>query len=146
MLSTIIIVSMAYAWLLKETNFLRIHLLVGKLPVPKQHEPKVTRQQINDMRLTWNISPAIEQPLCSWLWLRANQWFKYPPCYVELRLDHTTHKITVPLNGKGKDLVKEIMSINTKPHKVKFEAYPPSHYAELGLGCWRSTILKHCLV
>lgn len=64
MVATIIIVSIAYAWLLKETNFLKIHLLIG---IAMAVQSKTDAPMVKWQCLAWAGSDHTLKVIVEWL-------------------------------------------------------------------------------
>ena len=125
MLGVLAVIAAAYIWLGYETDWLRVRLLVGPEPIKAEPiKPKVyySHKSIWDLKqdlahqYSYKLSPGVEEVLCGWNWLFDNvhnldTWL---PTF-ELSINGSTHKLALTPETKG--IVKEIMLINTRPHK-----------------------------
>lgn len=135
MIGCIIVIVLAFTWLGYESDWMRIRLPVGAISKPRIVEAKLPHHRIAELCQTYSLHRYIE-PIGGWRWAWEHQHI-VPEYHIELRLNGVTHKF----NADRKGIVKEIIKVGIAPHKRQWEIYPPSHYAELGLGCWRSVIM-----
>jgi len=140
MIATIIILILEFAWLFYESDFLRIRLPVGIAQIPEPPELYISNKDIRSFQLRSGYKSWLGI-LCGWEWAikHEHDLDNWHPT-IELHFETTRYKMSFN-NGNGK-LLGEIMKTMLAPHKPKTEIYPPSHYRESGLGCWRSTKIK----
>lgn len=123
MIGFITTIILAFTWLAYETDWMRVRLPCGR-------QVSVVNQEIHNIMLIRNrfkISEVVS-PICGWAWIIAHQhdldnW----RATIELRINGSTHRLSLKPESKG--IIKEIIKVNTKPHKVVTEVYRPSHYA-----------------
>jgi len=130
MIATIIIVGLGFIWLGYETNWMRVRLYKGKaIDYSVYHMRLQIREQL---KLHQDIDP-----ICGWDWLIEHRWdYKNWKATIELRVNGTTHKFSLSPSAKG--IIRDIIRINTKPHKPIQEVYQPSHYTWGLAGCLRA--------
>ena len=138
MLATIIIVSLAFYWLLRETDYLRIHLIRGSISKPafakykvytslskankKHYEVEVhaggnVPEDFDGPYHTYNIvlSPGVDNVLCGWEWLDQHvaDLEHYTP-----KVDMTIGNVRYNMTIKQPTIIKDIMRAN---HMTKRE-------------------------
>ncbi|MFA5153239.1 MAG: hypothetical protein WC554_11810 [Clostridia bacterium] len=133
MIATILIVSLAFYWLLRETDYFRIHLIRGAIPVKakayaaykaystlsrkKTYEvPIYTGDNIPDdieaegFR-TYNIvlSPGVDNVLCGWDWLNQHvaDLENYNP-KVYMSIGNVRYDMVI----KDPSIIKDIVRVN----------------------------------
>lgn len=139
MIATIIIVSLAFVYLLIETDFLRVHLLIGKDKPPKYARYKVynslSRKQGSFLRdgnnypegyspngepeYTVILNPGVNDVLCGWDWLDihcASMVDYHPEVYLHIGGVRYTMTIKQPA------IIKDVMRAN-KLNKKQREVY-----------------------
>lgn len=115
MIATIILVGLGFAWLLRETNYMTIRLMVGDLPLPEYEYITLDGVYSNIWSLPvkhqpfWAKHPNAMQPLCGMEWLKTREHI-VPINKVELYFGNG-YRQTFTL--KKPELIKEIVRINT---------------------------------
>ena len=125
MISTIIIVSLALYWLARETDYMRIKLLVGVSCevgaccawrlldnyVTEDMRQELRRRSNNGHKLTWGEFKDYIDPLCGWGYAYQYSNFK-PPVSLELVTGHS--KITVT-NCTDIKAINEVIRVYKNP-------------------------------
>jgi len=137
----LIIISLAFTWLLYETDYLRVRLLVGHPPYP----PKYARYEAYNIytrrKPSWNdkplyeggnlpadyspngepcyqviLNPGIKNILCGWDWLNEHcaDMVDYQP-KVEMTMGGVRYNMTI----KQPAIIKDIMKANRLTRKQK---------------------------
>lgn len=70
MLATIIIVGLAFYWLLLESDYMRIRLPVGDVPIVELE--RISWQSCVSKYGSLKLSIGVTEPLCTWEWLKNN--------------------------------------------------------------------------
>ncbi len=129
MIVTILILSLMYAYLLWELNWLRIRLPVGAIKPPKyaryiaynvlgNHRPMHLYQGDNypkgyvrngEPEYSIFLSPGIHEPMCGWKWLDAHvaDMVDYKP-EVYMVIGNVRYTMTI----KEPSIIKDIMRVN----------------------------------
>jgi len=71
MVTTLLVIASAFYWLLCETDYLRVRLLVGDLPAIPEVE-RISWGVCQSRYPSLKLSCGVEQPLCGWDWLKNN--------------------------------------------------------------------------
>jgi len=116
----IILIILGFIWLLYETDYLRVRLLVGIETKPIEYEymswEDVKTRYFYGLpsRQTpfWYANPEHMEPLCGLAWLE-NTMHVIPEYRIELDFGGNKYKMTV----KEPKVLKEIVKVNTKKHK-----------------------------
>jgi hypothetical protein len=129
MLISIIIILIAFTYLLKETDYLRVRLYSGKVCFDgetcewKFQDDWVTHEMKSQLIRLWSNLPketlwrfqsGIQEPMCGWGY--AWQYHDViPECKVEMNLANVRYKFDL----KNPDILKDIMKANklTKQQK-----------------------------
>ena len=122
MILSLILLIIAFTWLLKETDYLRIKLLSGLCFIPgdcckwRLPDSAVTDDMKRDLINSWTHLPkeikcrfldGIESPLCGWGY--AYQYRDYEPeCLVEMNIGNVRYKMTI----KTSDVLTKVMKVN----------------------------------
>ena len=117
----IIIIILAFIWLLLESDFMRVRLPVGDDYIPPIYERK-SWDELKPFNPTykkhpfWLVCPNNMSPLCGWDWLK-NTMHIIPEYKVELALAGVHYNMSI----KSEGILKEVMKANKikKPKKVK---------------------------
>lgn len=122
MIPTILIIALAIYWLLKETDYLRIHLLVGAYYPPIEYQRKTWDElkpyTVHKNSPMWLTSPASMEPLCGLDWLE-NTMHVVPEYKIQLNFGTIKHDINV--KPEHESILKDVMKFNTqniKPRKL----------------------------
>ncbi len=124
------ILGLAY-WLMRETNWLRIRLLVGELPVLDTTVRK-SWAQIKDaaflipvkQRPFWMRHPENMQPLCGLDWLQYTMHV-IPEYKVVLISEHYKSTMNVKACEGAASVLRDAFRVNRNPHlKVKVLDHP----------------------
>ncbi len=135
MIATILIVSLAFYWLLRETDYFRIHLIRGTIPVKAKAYAaydvynSMTQKKIYKVKVhtggnvpddlqynespyhTYNIvlSPGIDNVLCGFDWLDKHvaDLENYNP-KVYMSIGNVRYDMTI----KKPEIIKDIMRVN----------------------------------
>ena len=140
MLFTIIIIGIALVWLMRETNNLKVHLLVGPYhaPIVYQYEDWETiKTRLENMPRKAMPSyirlPESYTPLCGWDWLE-NRQHVIPVNKIQLDFGTRRYDMTVNDPDKLKDIIKVNTvrrNVNRKPKIDKGLTYNPHYTAHL---------------
>lgn len=124
MIACIVLVSLALTWLAKETDWMRVRLLVGIECIPLEYERKSwedlshtqpERYQPNFMRM--NNGTEHFSPLCGWDWLK-NTMHVIPEYKIYLAIGGCRYN----MNIKKDSVLKAVMRANhlTKKQKLAY--------------------------
>jgi hypothetical protein len=132
MLLSLLIIALAFSWLLKETDYLRIRLPVGELCKNgdccpwRMSDDAVDHEMKAELVRRWRNLPkevkvkfeqGLESPLCGWGY--AWQFRDYAPeMYVELDTYGVRYKMTL----KDPEIIKAVVKAN-KVTKAQRKAY-----------------------
>ena len=143
MIPAIIIISLAFFWLLVETDYMRVRLLVGAISKPKYARYEVYNF-LKSRKPSWNdkpiyeggnlpegytpngepkytiiLSPGIDNVLCGFDWLNEHcaSMVDYQP-KVEMAIGGVRYHMTI----KQPAIIKDIMRVNhlTKKQKLAY--------------------------
>ena len=131
MLLSIILILSALYWLLLETNWLRISLLVGNEFQPVEHPRMAWRELCSSMYdgdertgtqgMTGHARdenyirlPDVYEPLCGWDWLE-NTMHVIPSCDLELKYDRVRYRIHLEPTPEASGILTKVM----KAQRVK---------------------------
>jgi len=142
MILALLVIALAFTWLLYETDFLRVRLPVGKV------KPKYAKYEVYNMlrkrKVYWNetvlykggnlpvdhspdgepcyqiiLNPGIKNVLCGWDWLNEHcaDMVDYQP-KVEMAIGGVRYNMTI----KQPAIIKDIMRVNklTKKQKLAY--------------------------
>ncbi len=123
------ILGLAY-WLMRETNWLRIRLLVGEFPEPDTTVRKSWTEltEINHIphkyQPFWMKYPTLMQPLCGWDWLQ-NTMHVIPEYKVVLISAHYKSTMTVKACEGAASVLRDAFRVNRNPYlKVRVLDHP----------------------
>lgn len=118
MIGLVIWLLICLTWLLYETDFLRVRLLVGSLPTPIK--PKRKPIKIYDYKAPWTrnfaLSPGVKlgEEQRKWLkWADKHPELVNPPCRIDLRINGNRYAMKV----NSPSVLKEVIKVNTIRHK-----------------------------
>lgn len=142
MLATIIVIALALSWMVYETDFMRVRLLVGEPAKPKYARYKVynssSRKTLKpDYRLHEGdnypegyspngepeyiivLNPGIDNVLCGWEWLNKHcaDLVDYQP-----KVQMLTGGVKYDMTIKEPSIIKDVMRVNklTKKQKLAY--------------------------
>jgi hypothetical protein len=133
MLISILIISIAFGILLKETDYLRIRLYVGSICADGDccqwhfKDEWVTPDMKHELLRLWTNLPkqtlarmesGIQDPLCGWGY--AWQYHDFiPECKVEMNLANVRYKMDIKAPG----IIEQVMKVNRLTKQRKLEAW-----------------------
>lgn len=86
MVVAILIICLAYYWLLNETNYLRVRLLIGVESKPLELQ-RISWGACQSRYRVLKLSIGVDEPLCGWDWLESRT--------------HPIPQVTVDINSGG---------------------------------------------
>ena len=141
MILTILTIALALIWLGKETDWLRVRLLIGKdkpkvfaqyrafnsLKKKKYYEVEVhagsNADEPQGTMYTVVLDPGITDPICGWDWLDKHvaDLVDYTP-RVELQLAGIKYDMTIKPAGIEQGIMDKVMKVNklSKQEKLKY--------------------------
>ena len=136
MIATIIILGIAFYWMLRETDYLRVKLLVGPYHAPIVYEyedwetiearlKNLPRKAMPD----YIVMPDNYPPLCGWDWLK-NRQHAIPLNKIQLDFGTRRYDMTVNDPDKLKDIIKVNVQRNT-PKMLGGKKRKPFNYGML---------------
>jgi len=118
MIATILIVSLAFYWLLLETDWLRIRLLYGAIAQIIEYRKSWEELKPHDIKKNhpfWMRFPEHMEPLCGWHWLEETMHII--PDY-KIELIGTGYKTTI--RSQSTEALRDAFRVNRNPHiKIK---------------------------
>uniref|UniRef100_A0A6M3LLF2 Uncharacterized protein n=1 Tax=viral metagenome TaxID=1070528 RepID=A0A6M3LLF2_9ZZZZ len=110
MIASVIIIILAFTWLLIESDFMRARLLAGAdLSIIEYERKSWTELKPSNPTYKkhpfWLVCPDNMTPLCGWDWLK-NTMHIIPEYKVELALAGVNYKLNVKSSGVLKDVMK----------------------------------------
>ena len=137
MILTLLAIALAFTWLLKETNYLRINLLIGKekAKVFAQYKAynSLKKRKYYDVPIHYGsnaeepagvtyqvvFSPGITEPLCGWDWLDKHcaDLVDYAP-RVQMAIGGVRYDMTI----KSPGILDKVMKVNklTKKQRLQY--------------------------
>ena len=115
MIATIAILTLALYWLLRETDYMRIRLLIGAWYVPVEYR-RATWDKLKPYKNLPNFMRMHGyDPLCGWDWLK-NHEHVLPDYSLYLAINNVRYTMTFGESATD-GMLTEVMKVNTKKHK-----------------------------
>lgn len=135
MIMTLLTIALAFYWLLRETDYLRVRLLIGADKPPKYARYKaytaLTKRKTNleflhkgnnypegytpngEPEYTIILNPGIDDVLCGWDWLDKHcaDLVDYTP-KVDLKLGGVSYSMTIKPAGIEQGVMDKVMKVN----------------------------------
>jgi len=112
MITGIALMAISFLWLLYESNFLRIRLLVGvesiELPIELEYKAWDEFDWTGWEKLTFQAT----EPICGWGWVKSHQ-HPVPVYNIELKINGSKQTIT----NAAPQALGEVMKIYRQAHK-----------------------------
>lgn len=125
MIPSIIVILSAFYWLLRETDYLRVRLLVGS-DIPPIIIERISWDVCQSRYSRLKLSCGVEEPLCGWDWL-MNNTHPIPQAIFDLN----TGGVRYHFNIKDTVILKDVL-LATKYNKPKSNGH--LHFTRNKLG------------
>lgn len=123
MIPSLIVIGIAFIWMLKESDFLRVRLLVGNVPELELPLERKSWEDILEDKPSYRYLPNFLRmnngfeyfaPLCGWDWLRDTMHV-IPEPKVEMQIGGVRYSMTI----KQPTIIKDVMRVNKVNKKQK---------------------------
>ena len=110
MILALYVIALSFAWLLRETDYLRIRLPIGSNPLPEQELEHKTWDELKPHNITATSPnflkmPGAYEPLCGREWLE-NTMHVIPVCKLEVNHLGVKHAMTI----KDTSIINSVVS------------------------------------